>query len=125
EDNKAIMKAEAVLLNAARRQATESAIRSVCEHKEWRLRAANVRTNHAHVVVSTCDRNPHKALNAFKPYATRRMRAEGCWDSARSPWSDKGSERWLWDELSVANACDYVLNGQGGDLSEFDGWRVG
>jgi len=32
----------------------------------------------------------------------------------------KGSERHLWNERGVALAIDYVVNGQGGALSEFD-----
>ena len=50
--NKSIMKGHPVLLDAERRKATDDAIREVCEHREWRLRALNVRTNHVHIVVS-------------------------------------------------------------------------
>ncbi|HEY6247718.1 MAG TPA: hypothetical protein VIX17_27465 [Pyrinomonadaceae bacterium] len=35
-----------------------------------------------------------------------------------SPWADKGSKTRLWNE--VANAIDYVPNGQGNDLPNFD-----
>ena len=37
-----------------------------------------------------------------------------------SPWADKGSKRKLWNERSVARAIDYVMNGQGDDLPDFD-----
>jgi hypothetical protein len=59
-------------------------------------------------------------LNAFKANATRQMREDGCWQKSYSPWVDKGSRRNLWNERSVARALDYVINGQGEDLPEFD-----
>ena len=99
--NKSIMKADSVVLDAAQRNAVETAIREVCEHRKWRLWAVNVRTNHFHVVVTNGDPKPYKALNAFKAYATRKMREAECWKSERSPWVDKGSERWLWSEQST------------------------
>ena len=121
--NKDIRKGEAVLLDAPRRIATDEAIKEVCEHRGWKLWAINVRINHGHVVTTIGPRKPHLALNAFKAYATRKMREGGFWIEDYSPWSDKGSERWLWTEQSIFYACDYVINGQGSDLTEFDNWR--
>jgi REP element-mobilizing transposase RayT len=84
------------------------------------LHAVNVRTNHAHAVVSIGVVKPERALNAFKANATRQMREDGNWPQTHSPWADKGSKRHLWTERSVALAIDYVLNGQGEDLPDFD-----
>jgi len=120
--NRAIMRSEPVLLDADRRKAVNKAIREVCKHRGWTMLAINVRTNHFHVVVATPGPKPFRALNTFKAYSTRKMRETGCWESERTPWVDKGSERWLWNEDSIANACDYVANGQGADLDEFDNW---
>ncbi|HQU94343.1 MAG TPA: hypothetical protein PLK77_18750, partial [Pyrinomonadaceae bacterium] len=61
-----------------------------------------------------------KMLNDFKAYATRRLRENGCWTFAHSPWVDKGSRRMLWTPELVATAVDYVLNRQGELLPEFD-----
>jgi hypothetical protein len=63
---------------------------------------------------------PERALNAFKANATRQMRQDGCWRRQHSPWADKGSKRYLWNERSLERAIDYVINGQGDELSEFD-----
>jgi REP element-mobilizing transposase RayT len=114
------LSAEIVILDAKQRTAVATAIREVCSHRSWILRAVNVRTNHVHAVVSIGIAKPEKALNDFKSYATRKMKECNCWDSAKSPWVDKGSKRWLWNENSIALACDYVINGQGDDLPEFD-----
>jgi len=91
--------------------------------RHWLLHAINARTNHVHVVVSIGATKPERALNAFKANATRQMRADGNWRKAHSPWADKGSQRYLWNERSVVLAVDYVVNGQGGDLPDFD-WVV-
>jgi len=124
EYNEKIMTTEAVILNPKRRKAVDDAIREVCEHRKWRLQTINIRTNHGHIVVSIGDCQPEKALNAFKAYATRKMKERGLWTSDRSPWADKGSERWLWNEQDVRNANDYVANGQGCDLRDFDSWKA-
>jgi hypothetical protein len=109
-----------VKLNAARRRAIKAAIRETCSIRSWDLHAINIRTKYAHAVVDTHGKRGELALNAFKANATRQMRADGCWLSDRSPWADKGSCRRLWNEQSVANAIDYVMNGQGEDLPDFD-----
>jgi hypothetical protein len=69
-----------------------------------------------HCVVAIGTKKPETALNAFKANATRMMRESGCWQSELSPWSDKGSKRYLWNERSVGRAIEYVLYGQGDEL---------
>jgi REP element-mobilizing transposase RayT len=118
------MKGEPVILTSDLRQAVTDAVNEVCLHRLWTLLALNVRTNHFHNVVVTPGLKPFRALNAFKAYSTRKMRERGLWLSESSPWVDKGSERWLWNEESVFRACDYVVNGQGCDLKDFDNWVV-
>lgn len=107
-----------VKLDAARRKAVEIAIRETCEKRGWTILAVNVRTNHIHVVVMIFRDDPDIALTAFKANATRHMREAGCWTLDHTPWAAKGSKRKLWNDESVSNAVDYVLNGQGDDLSD-------
>ncbi len=120
EINQQRMKNEVVKLNAEQRNIVEKAIREACNIRNWHLQAINVRTNHVHAVVSIGVKKPEIALNAFKANATREMRECGCWHNDKGPWADKGSKRYLWNEKSVANAIDYVFNGQGDDLPEFN-----
>ena len=110
------LRSQPLLLNAAQRRSVETAIRETSEFRRWLLRAVNVRTNHVHVVISIGEANPARALNALKANATRQMREDGNWRTEHSPWSDKGSQKHLWNEQSIAQAVDYVINGQGGDL---------
>jgi len=48
------------------------------------------------------------------------MRHDGNWIESHSPWADKGSQRYLWNERSLEQAIDYVKNGQGDELPDFD-----
>jgi REP element-mobilizing transposase RayT len=118
--NQRVLKCPPVKLNAARRASTENALRETCAKRGWLLRAINVRTNHVHAVVSIGEVKPKLALNAFKANATRQMREDHCWPHPHSPWAERGSKRNLWNERAVERAIDYVLNGQGDDLPDFD-----
>ena len=120
EKNNERLKREPVKLNARQRASVEAAVRDVCKHKGWALVAINVRTNHVHVVVAIGEASSSVALNAFKAYATKRMKQDRCWTDNKTPWVDKGSTRYLWNERSVERAVDYVLYGQGDELPEFD-----
>jgi hypothetical protein len=84
-----------VILNASQRQSIDGAVRETCDIRKWYLHALNVRTNHIHAVVSIGALRPERALSAFKANATRRMRQDGCWRQAASPWAEKGSKRYL------------------------------
>jgi REP element-mobilizing transposase RayT len=109
------MKYPPVILNVSGCVAVDAAIREVCQFRHWGLRALNVRTNHAHAVVSAAC-HPEKVLNDFKAYATRRLRRDGLWQEPHSPWAEGGSKRYLWYERQVERAIHYVLYHQGVDL---------
>jgi REP element-mobilizing transposase RayT len=113
------LKSQPVRLNAEQRKTVELAIRETCEKRNWLLRAVNVRTNHAHTV-ATANKKPDIVLNALKANATRKLRENRLWQPDHSPWADKGSKRRLWTEKSIEIAIEYVLNGQGGELPDFD-----
>ena len=108
-----------VILSAGQRDIVSHAIRETCDLRKWLLRALNVRTNHVHVVLST-DVRPELALNALKANATRQLRRDGLWEHSRSPWSDGGSRRYVWTEVGLQRAIDYVVNGQDGPIPELD-----
>ena len=115
-----LLRAKPLILKAKHRKSIEAAIRETCDVRKWFLQAINVRTNHIHTVVSTSHKKPAHVLGAFKANATRQLRQDGLRRNSLSPWADKGSKRRLWNEQSVARAIDYVLNGQGDDLPDFD-----
>jgi len=117
--NQQRLRAKPLTLEAEHRKLVEKAIRETCEIRKWWLYAINVRTNHVHTVV-TANRKAQLVLNAFKANATRELRQNGLWAQSFSPWARRGSKRKLWNEQSIAKAIDYVLNGQGEDLPDFD-----
>ena len=106
-----------MVLNAARREVIKEAIREVCHSRRYNLLAVNVRTNHVHsVVAAQC--KPDPILNAFKAYATRKLRRCGLIPLKTKPWVRKGSKRHLWKEKDVDRAIAYVLYEQGEDPFE-------
>ena len=117
--NEQRLRSKPFILKARHRKSIEAAIRKTCQTRHWWLQAINIRTNHIHTVVSA-NRKASLVLNAFKANATRQLRQDGLWPHPFSPWADKGSKRKLWSERSVARAIDYVVNGQGNDLPDFD-----
>jgi len=108
-----------VFEHASVRQNIESAIRQVCEFRNYALYAINVRTNHAHIVVSASSQ-PELMMNAFKAYATRKLRSSKLVGEDAKVWARHGSTRYLWSEQHIESAVEYVVNGQGGDLPTFD-----
>jgi REP element-mobilizing transposase RayT len=113
------LKSPPFLLDAKSRSLVEKSIHEVCEFRKWSLLGLAVRTNHVHCV-NAATIGSGTMLNDFKAYSTRRPRENGCWKHNHSPWVDKGSRRMLWTEEHVAKAVEYVLNGQGESLPEFD-----
>jgi len=101
-----------IILNAEQRKIVENAVKGVCEHRKFLLRAINVRTNHAHSVVSALQK-PEPILDAFKSYSTRALRRAGLLSATIKPWSRHGSTIYLWKEGDVAKAIEYVIHGQG------------
>ncbi len=118
--NAAKLKGEPVTLTAAQRNVVKGAVREVCEFKQWYLHALSIRTNHGHTVVSIGEASSKAALNTLKAYATQHLRSKGLWTRSHSPWADKGSRRRIWNQESLHRAIDYVVNGQGGELPDFD-----
>jgi hypothetical protein len=80
------------------------------------MRAINVRTNHAHTVVSALN-YPEPILEAFKSYATRALRATGSLAATVKPWARHGSTIYLWKERDVEKAVEYVLLGRDREFS--------
>ena len=108
-----------LLLDARQRKVVEAAVREVCDHRKYSLRAISVRTNHAHTVVSAMQK-PEPVLNAVKSYSTRALRRAGLLLRGVKPWARHGSTIYLWKEQDVAKAVAYVLLGQGDELFAFD-----
>jgi REP element-mobilizing transposase RayT len=117
--DRAQLKHPPITLDASRRRVVEIAVRGVCEHRRYVLRAINVRTNHVHIVV-TAMRPPEPVLEALKSYSTRALRRAGLISAGVKPWIRHGSTVYLWKEPDVAKAIAYVLLSQGDELFRAD-----
>ena len=106
------MRSAEFVLDIPQREAVTAAITEVCEHRGYILHALNVRSNHAHAVVSGQDA-PEKIADDLKRYSTRRLRELGLLDPTQTPWSRGRSRRYLWKPANVAHAIEYVLYSQG------------
>ncbi|MEM9295951.1 MAG: class I tRNA ligase family protein, partial [Planctomycetota bacterium] len=109
------MTGDAVTLDESQRKEVLSAIQEVCDHRGWGIYAANIRTNHVHLVVSA-DASPEEVMGDCKSYATRRLRELGLAPSENRTWTRHGSTRYLNDDRSLAAARRYVVEEQGEDL---------
>jgi REP element-mobilizing transposase RayT len=112
------MKEDACLLSDEQRSVVRAAINEVCGYRQYDLWAINVLTNHFHAVVSAQSR-PEPIADAFKSYATRRLREAGLIGNQVRPWARGRSRRYLWKPKHVSRAIAYVLYGQG-DIPDFE-----
>ncbi len=101
-----------IVLNQQQRQTVELAIREVCAVRKYTLHAVNARSNHIHSVVTALCR-PEHVMNAFKSYATRKLRDTKLMADRIKPWARHGSTPHLWTDEELKRAIDYVINGQG------------
>ena len=110
--NKTQLKHGPVQLTRKQRALIKESIERTCDVLGWRLYKINVRTNHVHAVVGAAC-GPSRVLNALKSHARRYLREGGQWSSSNSPWADRGSKRYLWTELHLQRAIDYIEFDQG------------
>ena len=115
QSNREAVSDEPVYLEESARITTLAAIQEVCRHRGWRLEAANVRTQHVHLVAVAAD-PPEKVMNDCKAYATRRMREASLIDREQRVWTRHGSTRYLNDAEAFDAAVAYVVDEQGEDL---------
>jgi len=106
------MKQSPVLFSNQQRRIVEDSFRETCDYRGYRLRAVNVRTNHAHSVVSAALK-PEKIANDLKSYATRALRSCGLVGLDGKVWARGASMRYLWKPRHVEAAVEYVLYSQG------------
>lgn len=106
------MNQSSVLLNPEMRSVVEEAIRELCKQRGFLLKAVNVRTNHAHSVVSS-PQKPERIVDALKAHATKRLRESGLIGPDVRIWSRGRSRRYLWKPRHVDAAIEYTLYGQG------------
>jgi len=99
-------------MDAGQRDIVLEAMREVSQYKHWRLLAAQVRSNHVHIVADA-DAAPELVMNAFKAYASRALNFAYPGEKSRIRWTRHGSTRYLWSWEKIDAAIRYVLEKQG------------
>ncbi len=103
---------DAVVFDKTQRKLVEESFKDTCKARKYDLLAVNIRTNHAHAVISAASK-PEKIINGLKAHATRKLRENHLVLKDQQIWSRGGSRRYLWKPRHVNLAIDYVLYGQG------------
>ena len=111
------LKEQPLILDEHQRQIALEATLGVCRYRTWHAYAIHVRSTHVHAVVAG-DAKPEKMLTGFKIYSTRALRSKLSSQRQRY-WTDHGSTKYLWNEVSLKAAVEYVVNGQGAKMACF------
>jgi REP element-mobilizing transposase RayT len=105
-----------VTLGPLEREIVLEAISEICQIQSWSLLAAHVRTNHVHTVVAA-NTTPERIMVRIKARASQRLNQCSAFCARR--WTRHGSTRYLRNEISVAAAIQYVIDGQGTPMSVY------
>jgi REP element-mobilizing transposase RayT len=100
-----------ITLTADDRSLIERAIRETCEFRSWRVHAMDVRSNHAHLVVSG-PAKPERIMQDTKSWGTRAMRDAGRIGPKQPLWTDHGSTIYIWTPEQLGEKVDYVQHRQ-------------
>jgi len=118
-NERSTMRQTPYFLDEGRRRAVLRTIREVAAHRNWKLWAAHVRSNHVHVII-TANCKPEKVMADLKAWASRRLREAFAESSDRDRWTQHGSTRYVNDEASFHEAVHYVLEDQGEPMERYD-----
>ncbi len=116
------MKHPVKLLTSEEGEIVNASIVELCERKEYFLHAVNVRTNHAHAVI-TAQKKPERIIVEMKANATKMLREAGWVGVSERVWSRGKSRRYLWKPRNVNAAINYVLYGQGETIFVSEEWE--
>jgi REP element-mobilizing transposase RayT len=105
------MKFDPVCLSPQDRATVEIAGREHCDHRGWKLHAVNARSNHVHIVV-VAEVKPQTIRDQLKANCTARLRRQTVPLTCERTWTKGGDCEVLFDEQSLQNAIEYVLNAQ-------------
>jgi REP element-mobilizing transposase RayT len=114
-----MMKQGGYELDAHRRRLVLESIRELCSRREWDLKAAHVRSNHVHIVVSA-EAAAERVLRDTKVQASRMLERSGLDVPGRRRWTHHGSTRYLWQPEHIGAAVQYVVHEQGEPMAVWE-----
>ena len=117
--SKSRMKRDAYGLDSRRRTVVLESVKELCSRRKWDLRAAHVRSNHVHLVVST-EASPERVLRDAKVQASRMLEESGLDVGNRRRWTHHGSTKYLWKPEHIGAAAHYVVREQGQPMAVWE-----
>ncbi len=106
-------------MDRSRREAVLASLLERCSERHWSLLAAQVRTDHVHMVVEA-ETHPDRVMNDLNSHASRCLNRMGLDEPSRKRWARHGSTRWLWKRENVSAAIRYVVDEQGDPMAVFE-----
>jgi REP element-mobilizing transposase RayT len=109
EHARVALKSPPICLTREQAQSVLEQFQQTAAHRNWKLCAAAVMANHAHIVVGVPgDPDPEDLLRDFKAYASRTLNGRWSRPTSETWWTESGSKRKLPDENAVLSAIRYV-----------------
>ena len=109
----------AYTLDDIRRPLVLTSVCEVCDHRNWELFAAHVRTNHVHVVVQSRE-SPEHIMVSLKAYAGRALNRAGLEGPDQRRWARHGSTIPIRNGNEASRAVDYVVRRQGEPMAVYE-----
>ena len=105
------------ILSSEMRKIILASFQKTTVHFNWRLIAAHVRSNHAHLVIQS-NIDKEKTMTKLKAYATQALKAEFPALCKRQKfWSTHGSTKLIWSEEQVFPVMHYIIAEQGDPMA--------
>lgn len=108
---RACMTEKQCLLSREERAIVQGQILETCTYRGWLHIASECRSNHVHIVIGASDCHPNKMRDDIKAWCTRRLREQSR-PSQKHWWAERGSNRYVWNEESLATVVQYVTEAQ-------------
>lgn len=107
------------VMSAAERDIVCRAFVDLAGERGWRLLAAHVRSNHAHVVIAA-ERDPGRIMSDLKGRASRDLNRAGFDSTERKRWTRHGSTKHLFRTDEVEAKVRYTLDEQGERMAWYE-----
>ncbi|HLB56134.1 MAG TPA: transposase [Coxiellaceae bacterium] len=111
-------KEEMFIMDESQRKIVLQSIIDTCKFSNWHLHAAQVRTNHMHVVV-TSEKAPEKIAISLKAYATRYLKQQNPELNRERFWSRGASTGYIFQEEFLFRAMQYTIEDQGKEMAVY------
>ena len=98
------------------REVVLNSIINTCDYYGWPLYAAHVHSNHVHLITESA-KEIERVMQKIKLYCSRELNKQLKPTRKTKYWTHHGSTRYLWNDINLNNAMEYVVNEQGGKMA--------